>query len=87
MYLGLEGRCIEVLEPNSLAKRETSLDASGKAALSPVTPNREEKLDELLEPVVPDSEQFNLQQSFAIETDGVRFSGKGFLTASRKIRH
>ena len=69
MYFGLEGIWIEVLTRNSRAKRDTSLNTTGKAALSAVTLDCDEELDELVEPVVPDSEQFNLQQSLAIETD------------------
>ena len=85
MYLGLEGRWIESLKRNSRTKRETSVLATGNAALSPVTPNCDEKLDELLEPVVPDSEQFNLQQSLATETDGVRFRERAFLQQAGRL--
>jgi hypothetical protein len=69
MNFGLEGIWIEVLKRNSRTKRASSLNVTGKPALSPVTTDCDEKLDELFEPAVPDSEQFNLQQSLAIETD------------------
>jgi hypothetical protein len=47
-----------------------SLVANCKATLSLVGPGCEERLVEVLEFVVPDSPQFSLQQSLAIETAG-----------------
>ena len=54
-------------------KSGISLVVNGKDAESTLTPGCEEKLVELLEPVVPDSPQFSLQQSLAIDATGEFF--------------
>jgi len=51
------------------AKSSISLVVNGKDAESTVAPGCDEKPVELLEPVVPDSPQFSLQQSLAIDAD------------------
>jgi len=56
-----------------------TLVAAGITALLAVTPDCEETLDELVDVVGLDSEQFNLQHSLAIETAAVACRERAFL--------
>jgi hypothetical protein len=56
--------------------------AVGTIALLGVTPCFGEKLEEVLDPLLPGSEQLRLQQSRAIETSGVLLGDCAFLQQS-----
>jgi hypothetical protein len=76
---------LSVTEVNVLGKLCAALMDAGIAALLAVKPDEKETLDELFEVVVPDSEQFNLQHSLAIETTGVACRERAFLQHAGKF--
>ena len=77
MYLGCELKVVREYLLNALKKLIVRLDAAGNAVLWAATLDCE-KL-EAFEVVVPDSEQFNLQQSFAVETAASECRNRAFL--------
>ena len=78
MYLGCELKALCECLINARRKVYIRFDTDGNAALSAVTPDCEKEL-EAFEVVAPDCEQFNLQQSLAVETSAVGCLETAFL--------